>query len=125
MTKPDPAGTLAKAMQQLAATMAASINVALPCKVLTFSGGRARIQPLIRTGEVTPAIIDGVPALGQRLNIGGVQTWCEPELQAGDVVLAVFCDRPIRDALGGQVAVPDSPRTHARQDAVIVGVISG
>jgi len=125
MKQTDPAGTLAKVLQQLASTMAATINVALPCKVLAFGGGRARIQPLVRTGEATPAIIDGVPALGQRLNIGGVPTWCSPELQAGDVVLAVFCDRPIRDALGGQVAAPDSTRTHAIQDAVIVGVIGG
>lgn len=122
MSKPDPAGTLAKAMQQIAATMAASINVAIPCKVLEFAGGRARIQPLVRTGAAPPAIIDGVPALGQRVLINGASTWCEPDLQAGDVVLAVFCDRPIRDAIGGQVAAPASPRSHALQDAVIVGV---
>jgi len=124
MSKPDPAGTLAKVMQQLAASLAASINVALPCKVLAYDGSRARVQPLIKTGADAPAVIDGVPVVKQRLQIGDLPpTVYAPILEPGDVVLVEFCDRAIRDALGGQVSTPESPRTHALQDAVIVGMI--
>ena len=120
----DPAGAIAKGLHQLSSVVAAAINVALPCKVLAFSGGRAKIQPLVRTGEDDPAVIDGVPVIGHRLQIGIYPpTLYSPILEVGDVVLVVFCDRAIRDALGGQIATPSSPRTHALQDAVIVGVI--
>lgn len=124
MSKTDPAGTLAKGMQQLAASLAAAINIALPCKVLSYDGSRARVQPLIKTGTDDPAVIDGVPAIKHRLQIGELPpTVYSPLLEPGDVVLVVFCDRAIRDALGGQVTAPESQRTHALQDAVIVGMI--
>lgn len=124
MSHVDPAGALAKMMQQLAASVAGAINVALPCKVISFSDGRTKVQPLIRTGTDQPAVIDGIPTIGHRLQIGDLPPKIyKPIIQQGDVVLVVFCDRAIRDALGGQVTAPSSPRTHALQDGVIVGVI--
>jgi hypothetical protein len=124
MNKSDPAGALAKGLQQIVTLVASSINVALPCKVLSYNSTthRARVQPLIRTGVDVPAVIEEVPALGQRLLVGGVPTYYPPALQDNDVVLVVFSDRQIRDSLGGQVAVPESSRSHDLNDAVIVGV---
>ncbi|MBW7452434.1 Gp138 family membrane-puncturing spike protein [Paenibacillus sepulcri] len=124
MKNPDPAGTLARLMAAALSGQLAALNVAIPCRVMAFdtSTCKATVQPLIRSGSANPALIQSVPALGQRLSVGGVEQVYRPALHVGDTVLVVCADREIKNALSGQMANPDSGRTHNINDAVIVGV---
>lgn len=45
-----------------------------------------------------------------------------PDLQKGDIVLAVFCQRSIDEAARGKNVYPGSSRMFSIRDAVIVGV---
>lgn len=45
-----------------------------------------------------------------------------PDLKAGDIVLAVFCQRAIDEAQNGANVYPDTARMFSIHDAVIVGV---
>lgn len=126
-----------------------NLNTAMPCKVLSFdeSSMKAKIQPLFMKKEkgVSPEPLnplEGVPVLYERykvnqsnsfpIKINGITQTAEitpelvftPVLKAGDVVLAVFCQRAIDYVLGGNVAYPETHRTHDLNDAVIVGVIN-
>jgi hypothetical protein len=126
-----------------------NLHTAMPCKVLSYneSTRRAKIQPLFmmkefgREPEVLSPVED-VPVLYQRfkvnngepfpMKINGTTQTAEidqeliftPVIKAGDVVLAVFCQRAIDDVLTGKVAYPDTNRTHDIHDAVIVGVLT-
>ncbi|NQX67987.1 hypothetical protein HQN90_17840 [Paenibacillus alba] len=101
------------------------LHVGLPCKVISFDLDRcvANIQPLIRTTDKDPAIIQNVPALGQKLIISGAEQLCKPSLRIGDVVFVVCADQEIKNVLSGQIASSDSKRKHSKNDAVIVGVM--
>lgn len=124
MKQADPAAALAKMFEGWRLKMSSSLHVSFPCKVIAFNAAtsKASIQPLIRTTEAEPAVIQNVPALGQRLVIDDVETICLPALKAGDVVMVVCADREMKNALTGDVARVDSNRTHSLNDAVIVGV---
>lgn len=124
----DPGGALAKLMTSTMNAALPSFNVSLPCKVLAFNSGtcKATVQPLLKIGDLTPAPIEAVPVLGHRyrVEIDGVEVEKahKPVLHVGDLVLVVCADREIKNVLGGQIASPDTDRTHSLNDAVIVGV---
>ncbi|MBA2878058.1 hypothetical protein HNR63_001112 [Anoxybacillus kamchatkensis] len=108
-----------------------NLNTAMPCKVLSYneSTRRAKIQPLFQMKEVgrnpeNLPPIDDVPVLYYRLKVNGNSQTYIPDLKAGDVVLAVFCQRAIDDVLTGKIAYPDVSRHHDLHDAIIVGVIT-
>ncbi|MEK3824424.1 Gp138 family membrane-puncturing spike protein [Paenibacillus sp. FSL K6-1558] len=124
MSKTDPAAAMAKLLQSLVEKAMTDIHVGLPCKVITFNEVTctADVQPLIKTGDDDPAMILGVQALGQKLNIDGAKKVCKPDLASGDIVFVSFADGEIRNTLTGAVAKPDTTRAHDRNDAVIVGV---
>lgn len=123
--KKSPAAALGKALSEQGKKHIGQINVALPCRVLTFDPGllTADVQPLVRLTSSAPAPILGVPVTGMRVLIAGVETVLRPALHVGDIVLAVFADAEIKNTLSGQVAAPDTARRHSRNDAVIVGVM--
>lgn len=106
-----------------------SINTAMPCKILSYDEATctAKIQPLFKVKEVgqpEKALkpIENVPALKQkyRVNDGSVQEYV-PVYEAGNVVLVVFAQRAIDDALQGKMTYPGT-RMFSLTDAVIVGV---
>lgn len=137
MSKTDPAGALARIMGGHGARQADGINVALPCKVITFDPGTltASVQPLLKLSGSDPAQIMSVPVAGQKfkfkldIDIGTgkkpqeFETVMRPALQPGDIVYVVCADAEIKNTLTGRVAAPDSGRRHSRNDAVIVGVL--
>ncbi|MEK4196655.1 Gp138 family membrane-puncturing spike protein [Paenibacillus sp. FSL L8-0323] len=133
MNKTDPAGALARMLGGYGAKQADNINVALPCKVITFDPVTltASVQPLLKLSAAAPAQIMSVPVSGQKfkfeLDIGNglreFETIMRPALEPGDTVFVVCADAEIRKTLTGRVAAPDSVRRHSRMDAVIVGVM--
>jgi hypothetical protein len=133
VSKTDPAGALAGILSRNGERHSDNINVALPCKVITFDSATftASVQPLLKLTGAEPAQIMSVPATGQKvkfeLNIGnGLQefeTIMRPALKPGDTVYVVCADAEIKNTLTGKVAAPDSGRRHSRNDAVIVGVM--
>lgn len=124
MSKADAAGTLSKLIDGFVNRAMAGVHVAIPCRVVTFDEAtcRADVQPLIRTGDDAPAVIQNVPSLGRKRKIGPEVEIEKPFYETGDVVYVVCADREIKNTLSGQVATPDSARTHDINDAVIVGV---
>jgi len=120
----DPAGAMARMVRAIKDDVSASLSVGMPCKVIKFDAATclADIQPLIRTSEDEPAVLQSIPALGQRLQIDGSEKVCKPALKAGDVVFVVCADREIRNAMTGSISSADSGRMHDHNDAVIVGV---
>ncbi|AIQ31632.1 hypothetical protein P40081_28475 [Paenibacillus sp. FSL P4-0081] len=133
MSKTDPAGALAHILGKHGERQADGINVALPCKVISFDRVTltASVQPLLKLFGAEPAQIMSVPVTGQKvkfeLDIGNgpqpFETVMRPALERGDTVYVVCADAEIKNALSGRVAVPDSVRRHSRMDAVIVGVL--
>lgn len=124
MSKADAAGTLSKLIDGFVNRAMAGVHVAIPCRVVTFDETtcRADVQPLVRMGDDTPAVIQSVPALGRKRKIGPDIEVEKPFYEKGDVVYVVCADREIKNTLRGQVAAPDSTRAHDINDAVIVGV---
>lgn len=121
----DPAGELTRMFSSLQGKMFSGLHVGFPCKVIMFDDSKltADVQPLIRTTSDTPALLQGVPVLGQRWKVeGGIAQTYKPELRHGDVVFVVCADREIKNALTGSIASADSGRQHDQNDAVIVGV---
>lgn len=135
MSKTDPAGALARMLGGHGAKQADGINVAMPCKVITFDPATltASVQPLLKLSGSDPAQIMSVPVVGQKykfkLDIGtgkgpqDFETIMRPALSPGDTVYVVCADAEIKNTLSGRVAAPDSSRRHSRMDAVIVGVM--
>ncbi|ETT45214.1 hypothetical protein C162_21798 [Paenibacillus sp. FSL R7-269] len=133
MSKTDPAGALANILRGHGSKQADGINVALPCKVITFDPVTltASVQPLLKLFGSDPAQIMSVPVAGHKvkfeLDLGGgaqpFETVMRPALSPGDTVYVVCADAEIRNTLSGRVAAPDSSRRHSRMDAVIVGVM--
>jgi hypothetical protein len=101
--KPDAAGAISRLIRAALDSLAESLHVGLPCKVVSFDAAAmtATVQPLVRIGNADPAVIQGVPALGQRLLLNGVPTICPPSLVAGDIVFVVCADREIKNVLQG------------------------
>lgn len=124
MSKADVAGTLSRLIEGFVNRAMSGVHVALPCRVVSFdeSTCRADVQPLVRTGDDAPAVIQNVPALGRKRRIGPEIEIEKPFYEKGDLVYVVCADREIKNTLGGQVAAPDSARMHDINDAVIVGV---
>ncbi|MCY7484439.1 Gp138 family membrane-puncturing spike protein [Paenibacillus alvei] len=120
----DPAGAMARMMRAIKDDVSAGISVGMPCKVIKFDvvTCTADVQPLIRTSENETAILQNIPALGQRLQIDGSEKACKPSLRAGDIVFVVCADRELRNAMTGSISSADSSRMHDPNDAVIVGV---
>lgn len=133
MNTTDPAGALARMLGSHGAKQADGINVALPCKVITFDPVTlfASVQPLLKLSSGQPAQIMSVPVTGQKvkfeLDIGNglqeFQTVMRPALSPGDTVYVVCADAEIKNTLSGRMAAPDTSRRHSRMDAVIVGVM--
>lgn len=123
--KLDPAGQLYRMFASLQEKMASSLHVGFPCKVISFDAVKltADVQPLVRTTTDVPAMLQGVPVLGQRLMVdGGIPQVYKPELRKDDVVFVVCADREIKNVLNGSIASTDTGRQHDPNDAVIVGV---
>lgn len=123
----DPAGTMARLLDAYLAGLQGDISVAKLCRVISWDEGkgRAKIQPLIKTGTDEPAMIQAIPVLGFRLKpkTGGASIEYVPDLKPNDVVLAVVADHEIRNGMTGSVAPPDSTRQHDVNDAIIVGIL--
>lgn len=124
MSKADAAGTLSKLIDGFVNRAMTGVHVAIPCRVVTFDETtcRADVQPLVKTGDDMPAVIQSVPALGRKRKFGPDIEVEKPFYEKGDVVYVVCADREIKNTLRGQVAAPDSTRVHDINDAVIVGV---
>jgi xanthosine utilization system XapX-like protein len=120
----DPSGSLAKLIDAVITERLAAVNVAFPCRVLSFDADKlmATVQPLLQVFDQPPSPIQNVPVLGQKMRAGeSITTWV-PALSQGDVVYVVCADRQIKNSITGQVGKPDVSRIHNRNDAVIVGV---
>ncbi|MEC0092892.1 Gp138 family membrane-puncturing spike protein [Paenibacillus macquariensis] len=123
--KNDPASTLSQVISSMVLQYAGGIHVGFPCRVISFNEStcRADLQPLIKSSDTNPAMIQNVPALGHRYKINGSESVCTPFLKVGDTVFVVCADNEIKNALTGSVASADTSRTHDVNDAVIVGVL--
>lgn len=107
-----------------------SINTSMPCKVLSYNKGNrtAKIQPLFKVKEVgqspesLPSIED-VPVCFQKFEVDGITKTYTPILGVGDIVLVVFGQRSIDDAIEGVLDFPGFSRVLDIQDAMIVGIL--
>lgn len=116
-----------------------NLHTSMPCKVLSFDGKEATVQPLfLKTTQDEQAKyppIEGVPVLKQRFKytyddttIHGdvtktVTLMHEAVYEAGDIVLVVFSERALDNVLSGSIADPQFNRRHSLSDAIIVGLI--
>ncbi|GGA31033.1 Gp138 family membrane-puncturing spike protein [Psychrobacillus lasiicapitis] len=126
-----------------------SINTCMPCKVLAYneSNRTAKIQPLFMIKEINRApeklsVLEDVPVLFERVKIKNNTaisvtipnsdhtqiTFNEsvelvPSINVGDIVLAVFAQRSLDDAIEGNVVYPGTSRLFAVHDAIIVGIL--
>ncbi|MGF9906967.1 Gp138 family membrane-puncturing spike protein [Brevibacillus porteri] len=122
----DPAGDLARLIDEVIRKRLAEACVAFPCKVLTFdeSKGIASVQPLFQLNEQAPSPIQNVPVTGHKYRMDNGEIEKVPHiLEPGDIVFVVCADRQIRDTLSGSITKPSSQRIHDKNDAVIVGVM--
>lgn len=92
-------------------------------KVLSVSGGFAKVQPLnmvkAKGGNAQKqAVITKVPILEPTYRIKGAAYECN--IKAGDTVFCVCAERDITETRKGNYALPASGR-HMLSDAVIVG----
>ena len=120
----DPASTLSGVIAQMMVHQLNAVHVGFLCRVISFDEVtcKADVQPLVRTNDGEPAMIQGVPALGHRFKVNEIEQIYRPSLKSGDAVYVVCADREIKNALNGQVASVDTERRHDVNDAVIVGV---
>ncbi|TDF92161.1 hypothetical protein [Paenibacillus piri] len=143
MSTVDAAGTLNSFVAGMLAKALDDLYVCFSCRIVSFhaESGTAVIQPLLRTTDKEPALIQNVPVLGHKyivkeheqtvidqetertITVKEHEQIHVPNLQPGDIALAVCADKEIRNTLSGQVATPLSKRTHSKNDAVIVGVM--
>jgi len=124
--KNDPASTLSQVIAQMMVHQLSAVHVGFPCRVISFDEAtcKADVQPLVRTSDGDPAMIQGVPTLGHRFKVNEIEQVYRPSLKSGDTVYVVCADREIKNALKGQVASADTERRHDVNDAVIVGVFA-
>lgn len=122
--KNDPASTLSEVISQMMVHQLGAVHVGFPCRVISFDEVtyKADVQPLIRTTDSEPAIIQGVPVLGQRFKVNEIEQVYRPSLKSGDTVYVVCADHEIKNGMNGQLASVDTERRHDVNDAVIVGV---
>lgn len=121
----DPAGDLAKLIDAVVRKRLADMNVAFPCKVISYDEvkGTAVVQPLFQITDKSPSLIQNVPIASHKYKTdSGEIKKIKHLVEPGDLVYVVCADRQIRDALTGAVTQPSSQRIHDRNDAVIVGV---
>lgn len=124
--KNDPAATLSQVIERMMLQQVSAIHVGFPCRVVHYDEGtcKADVQPLITVSEDEPAMIQGVPTLGHRFLMNGIETVYKPLLKVGDTVLVICADKEIKNVLMGQIATVDTGRSHDVNDAVIVGVFA-
>jgi hypothetical protein len=143
MSGADPGGAANDFIVGIMEKALGDLYVCFPCTVISFNSERciAVVQPLVRVGDRQPAVIQNVPALGQKftfkeheitiidegservLTVKDHDELCVPNIKSGDTVLVVCGDVEIKNMLSGQIASPDSKRKHSKNDAVIVGVL--
>lgn len=105
-----------------------NLHTAMPCKVISFNGSEATVQPLFmridKEGAKPYAPILSVPCTKQRFKVnGGLPQLYEPVYQPGDKVYVVFSERALDNVLSGKIADPQFNRRHSIEDAVIVGLM--
>lgn len=121
----DPAGDLAKLIDAVVRKRLADMNVAFPCKVISFDEAKrtAIVLPLFQLTDKPPSPIQNVSISSHKYKTDSGEIKKIPHVvQSGDLVYVVCADRQIKDALNGEVTKPSSHRIHDRNDAVIVGV---
>lgn len=127
-----------------------SLNVAYIGKVLSYSNGKAKIQPLTMIKQygksaVKPSPLPNVPVIdsaryklksktitavtgvsvsGDKANVTETKyTVAEPvPIGAGDIVVCVCCDRDITETKNGNMATPPIGH-HSMSDSVVVGIL--
>lgn len=125
----------AEVLRAAIAAQVAGVHTAQPAKVLSYSRASqtatvelgvslAKRNPDGTTAPVKAQPISGVPVVF----FGGSTSAITCDLEAGDTVLVVFCERSIDEwrSSGGAGQEPLDPRRHDLQDAVaIAGLRSG
>ena len=116
-------------MKQIIQEELMNVNTAMPCRVVSFSDGKASVQPLFMKkvkGESPKKrpLIQNVPTLKQRFKVDGVTQTYEPVYEVGDVVFVAFAQRALDKLSGGQEFYPGYSRKHSIHDAVILGVMN-
>lgn len=122
----DAASVLSTLIEGMIGRALEGLHVGFPCRVISFNEVTctANVQPLLRTGQDQPAVIQNARAISRKRRIGGVVEVEKPYYDPGDVVFVVCADNELKNALQGNVATPDSSRKHDLNDAVIMGVFS-
>ncbi|TQR21792.1 Gp138 family membrane-puncturing spike protein [Psychrobacillus vulpis] len=126
-----------------------SINTCMPCEVISYNedSRTAKVQPLFMVKEVNRApeklsVLEDVPVLFERVKLKNNTaisisipnsdhtqiTFNEPvelvpSINSGDIVLAVFAQRSIDDAVDGKLVYPGASRLFDIHDAIIVGLL--
>lgn len=110
-----------------------NLHTAYVAKVLSYSGGKATVQPLNMVkqyGKVAqaPSIVKNIPVVRSarfKLNttkIEGVTVLTPTEISKGDLVFCMCADRDITEALKGNMSTPALGH-HSRSDSVVVGIL--
>lgn len=105
------------------------LHVAFLARVLNVNGNKAKIQPIGLTKEMGGtskefAPISSVPITNQarhKFNIIDEVVYAQ-EINSGDVVVCVCCDRDITEAQKGTSVLPP-PGHHTMSDCIIVGIL--
>lgn len=109
-----------------------NLHTAMPCKVERYneSEGTADVVPLFMRvyadgRKEAYSIVTNVPAVKRKWKDSQGEVRVEsPFFEAGDVVLVVFAERAIDNAMVSRSPVdPGSSRKHDIDDAIIVGLL--
>lgn len=96
-------------------TIKESINVSLPCRVVSYDGSTkiADVQPLsLRSDGTKRGLIQDAIVLKH----------VENDISVGKVVVVLFTDCELDNLSGSNDFKPDSRRSHSVNDAVVIGV---
>lgn len=110
-----------------------ALHTAYIGKVLSYSNGKADIQPLNMTKQYgkaaqKPSVVKNVPVIHsarykmQTTTIEGTTVITPTELSTGDLVFCVCAERNITEALKGNMATPPIGH-HSKSDSVVVGIL--
>ena len=108
-----------------------NLHTSMPCKVERFDEdkGTADVVPLIMKNNQKRPLLVEIPVLTWKYKSGEdeegdpIFTELQLHLEAGDVVMCIFSERPHENAIKGKFDDPGNEVRHSLGDAVIIGVI--
>ncbi len=111
----------------------ADLHTAMPCRVEKYdeATGKADVTPLFKRkfkgqeAQEMP-LLTGLPTLKRKRKVSDNPVSYEVyplDLEHGDIVLVIFAERALDNALTGSPVDPAHSRKHALKDGIVIGLL--